>query len=52
MQSRVVWFRSGSDGKLQLGQVPLVHVVVTNQLIRPGKLLLTVGPSAVEGLLA
>lgn len=41
----------GSDGQLQLRQIPLVHIVVPDKLIRPGKLLLTVWPSAVEGFL-
>lgn len=41
----------GSDGQLQLGEVPLVHVVVSHQLIAASKLLLTVGPPAVKGLL-
>lgn len=40
-----------SDGRLQLGQVPLVHAVVAHQLVRAGKLLLTVGPAASKGLL-
>lgn len=40
-----------SDGRLQLGQVPLVHAVVAHQLVRAGKLLLTVGPAACKGLL-
>lgn len=40
-----------SDDGLQLGQVPLVHAVVAHQLVRAGKLLLTVGPVAGEGLL-
>lgn len=43
--------RPESDGKLQLGQVPLVHVVVSDQLVRPGKLLLAVGPPTVERFL-
>lgn len=40
-----------SDDGLRLGQVPLVHAVVAHQLVRAGKLLLTVGPAAGEGLL-
>lgn len=47
-----VWAgRPASDGQLQLGQVPLVHVVVSDQLVRPGKLLLAVGPPTVERFL-
>lgn len=42
---------SRSDGRLQLGQVPLMHAVVAHQLVRAGKLLLTVGPAAGKGLL-
>jgi len=41
----------GSDGQLQFRQIPLVHIVVPDELIRPGKLLLTVWPSAVKGFL-
>lgn len=41
-----------SDGQLELGEVPLVHVVVSHQLIAPGKLLLAVRPPAVKRLLA
>lgn len=40
-----------SDGRLQFGQVPLVHAVVAHQLVRAGKLLLTVGPAAGKWLL-
>lgn len=40
-----------SDDGLQLGLVPHVHAVVAHQLVRAGKLLLTVGPAAGEGLL-
>lgn len=43
--------RPASDGQLQLGQVPLVHVVVSDQLVRTGKLLLAVGPPTVEWFL-
>lgn len=41
----------GSDGQLQLGHVPLVHVVMSHQLIAPSKLLLTVRPPAEERFL-
>ncbi|TNN55118.1 hypothetical protein EYF80_034642 [Liparis tanakae] len=41
---------TSANGRLQLGQVPLVHAVVAHQLVRAGKLLLTVGPAAVFGL--
>lgn len=37
------------DGQLQFGQIPLVHVVMSDQLIRSGKFLLAVRPPAVEG---
>ena len=43
--------KKDSDGQLELGEVPLVHVVVSHQLIAPGKLLLTVRPPAVKRLL-
>lgn len=41
-----------SYGELQFGEVPLVHVVMSNQLVAAGKLLLTVGPATVKRLLA
>lgn len=40
-----------SDGQLELGEVPLVHIVVSYQLVASGKLLLTVRPPAVKRLL-
>lgn len=40
-----------SDGQLQLGEVPLVHVVVSHQLVTAGEFLLTVWPPAVKRLL-
>lgn len=49
------WHRAvlaGSERQLQLGHVPLVHVVVADELVGPGELLLTAGPPAAEGLLA
>lgn len=45
-------WRDGLVGQLELAKVPLVHVVVSHQLIAPGELLLAVGPPTVERLLA
>lgn len=49
-KSRTVCMKD-SDGQLELGEVPLVHVVVSHQLVAPGELLLTVWPPAVKRLL-
>lgn len=40
-----------SERQLEFRHVPLVHVVMADQLVRPGELLLTAGPPTAEGLL-
>lgn len=46
------WRKKTLEGHLELAEVPLVHVVVSHQLVAPGELLLAVGPPAVKRLLA